>query len=57
MNRMVSQLDGYALISNSDAHSGANLGREANFFAGAPSYDGIFAALRAAARRLPPGTC
>lgn len=54
MNRMVSQLDGYALISNSDAHSGANLGREANFFAGAPSYDGIFAALRAAARRLPP---
>ena len=54
MNRMVSRLDGYALISNSDAHSGANLGREANFFAGAPSYDGIFAALRAAARRLPP---
>ena len=54
MNRMVSQLDGYALISNSDAHSGANLGREANFFAGEPSYDGIFAALRAAARRLPP---
>lgn len=54
MNRMVSRLDGYALISNSDAHSGANLGREANFFAGAPSYDGIFSALRAAARRLPP---
>ncbi len=53
MNRLVSQLDGYALISNSDAHSGANLGREANLFAGNPSYAGMFAALRAAARRQP----
>ena len=51
MNRLVSALDGYTLISNSDAHSGANLGREANLFAGAPSYDGLFAALRRAARR------
>ncbi|WP_302413116.1 UvrD-helicase domain-containing protein [uncultured Desulfovibrio sp.] len=51
MNRMVSALDGYALISNSDAHSGANLGREANLFAGRPSYAGLFAALRAVARR------
>ena len=51
MNRLVSSLDGYALISNSDAHSGANLGREANLFAGDPSYDGLFAALRRAARR------
>ena len=51
MNRLVSSLDGYALISNSDAHSGANLGREANLFTGAPSYDGLFAALRRAARR------
>lgn len=51
MNRLVSALDGYALISNSDAHSGANLGREANLFAGAPSYDGLFAALRRTARR------
>lgn len=51
MNRLVSALDGYALISNSDAHSGANLGREANLFAGTPGYDGLFAALRRTARR------
>lgn len=53
MNRLVSQLDGYALVSNSDAHSGANLGREANLFDGRPSYEGMFTALRAAARRQP----
>lgn len=51
MNRLISRLDGYALISNSDAHSGPNLGREANLFAGPPSYAGMFTALRAAARR------
>ena len=51
MNRLISGLDGYALVSNSDAHSGANLGREANLFAGQPSYAGMFAALRASARR------
>ena len=51
MNRLISGLDGYALISNSDAHSGANLGREANLFAGPPSYAGMFTALHAAARR------
>lgn len=51
MNRLVSALDGYALVSNSDAHSGANLGREANLFAGSPGYEGIFTALRAAAAR------
>ncbi len=51
MNRLISRLDGYALVSNSDAHSGANLGREANLFAGRPSYAGMFAALRASARR------
>ena len=53
MNRLVSRLDGYALISNSDAHSGANLGREANLFDGQPGYDALFAALRATARREP----
>ena len=52
MNRLISGLDGYALVSNSDAHSGANLGREANIFAGHPSYAGMFAALRASAKRL-----
>ncbi len=55
MNRCLSALDGYALISNSDAHSGANLGREANLFCGQLSYDGLFSALRAAARREAPG--
>ncbi|MGE9984765.1 UvrD-helicase domain-containing protein [Desulfovibrio sp. SGI.169] len=53
MNRLISRLDGYALISNSDAHSGANLGREANLFAGPPSYAGMFEALRATAQREP----
>lgn len=53
MNRLLSTLDSYALVSNSDAHSGANLGREANMFAGQPSYKGIFAALRAQAKREP----
>ena len=51
MNRLVSSLDSLALVSNSDAHSGAKLGREAKLFMGQPSFDGIFAALRSAARR------
>lgn len=46
MNRLWSHLDRYAMLSNSDAHSGENLGREANRFSGVPSYDGIFDALR-----------
>ena len=50
MNRLWSALDRYALVSNSDAHSGENLGREANLFEGEPSYDGLFNALRRAAR-------
>jgi uncharacterized protein (TIGR00375 family) len=32
MNRMISHLDRFALISNSDCHSPAKLGREANLF-------------------------
>jgi len=32
MNRRISQLDSYALISNSDCHSPSNLGREVNLF-------------------------
>ncbi|MCR5562699.1 MAG: UvrD-helicase domain-containing protein [Desulfovibrio sp.] len=51
MNRHVSALDGYALVSNSDAHSGANLGREANLFEGKATYAGLFGALRNAAMR------
>lgn len=48
MNWSLSQLDKYALVSNSDAHSGPNLGREANVFElESLSYDNIFAAIRA----------
>ncbi|MDR2160799.1 MAG: endonuclease Q family protein, partial [Desulfovibrio sp.] len=46
MNRLWSRLDGCRLVSNSDAHSGENLGREANVFSGSPSYSGILEALR-----------
>ena len=46
MNRMWSALDAYRLVSNSDAHSGENLGREANLFSGTPSYQGIYNALK-----------
>jgi len=49
MNRLWSELDHIVMVSNSDAHSGENLGREATLFAGEPSYDGIFDALRRAA--------
>lgn len=54
MNRLVGALDGYALISNSDAHSGPNLGREANLFSGELTYDSLFGCLRAQAKRQPP---
>lgn len=58
MNRLVSKLDNYVMISNSDAHSGANLGREANLFSGSPGYDAMFDALRTQAARKPPrGDC
>jgi len=38
MNRRVSQLDRYALVSNSDAHSPIKLGRECNRFCGEPGF-------------------
>lgn len=38
MNRRVSMLDGLQLISNSDAHSPAKLGREATVFSCAPAF-------------------
>ncbi|THF56526.1 UvrD-helicase domain-containing protein [Pseudothauera rhizosphaerae] len=38
MNWRVSSLDGYRLVSNSDAHSPAKLGREATRFSCAPDY-------------------
>ena len=45
MNWRLSQLDRYTLISNSDAHSAAKLGRELNLLDIAPSYDGMRAAI------------
>jgi uncharacterized protein (TIGR00375 family) len=46
MNWRVSKLDKMTLISNSDAHSPRNLGREANIFDTHLSYDAIFSALK-----------
>jgi len=46
MNWMVSKLDGYTLISNSDAHSAPKIGREANLFDCEMSYDAVMNALR-----------
>ena len=49
MNWRVSGLDNVALISNSDAHSLPNLGREANVFEGDKiSYDLLFDGIRSA---------
>ena len=46
MNRRLSALDRYALVSNSDAHSPSKLGREANVFDTEFSYKGLIDALR-----------
>jgi len=46
MNWLLSALDRFRLISNSDAHSGEKLGREANMFAGERSYEGVLRALK-----------
>ncbi len=46
MNWRVSQLDGYTLVSNSDAHSPPKLGREATLFNTELGYDALFAALK-----------
>lgn len=48
MNRRVSSLDGYTLISNSDAHSPSKLGREANRFNTDLSYSAIRSAMQTA---------
>lgn len=45
MNRAISGLDRFSLISNSDAHSPQHLGREANIFQGERSFTGIRNAL------------
>ena len=41
MNWQLSALDRFQLISNSDAHSPAKLGREANLLSGDLSYYGL----------------
>lgn len=46
MNWRLSQLDNIALISNSDSHSLAKIGREANVFDTEVSYEGIAQALK-----------
>ena len=46
MNRLISGLDRYALISNSDCHSPAKLGREVNFFDTAFDFFSMRSALR-----------
>jgi PHP family Zn ribbon phosphoesterase len=46
MNYTVSSLDGRTLISNSDTHSPANLGREVNIFRGEPGYSFIRDSIR-----------
>ncbi|MBP6869703.1 hypothetical protein KBC04_02380 [Candidatus Babeliales bacterium] len=46
MNAQVSQLDRFAILSNSDAHSVQNLGREANLFDTELSYNAITQALK-----------
>lgn len=49
MNRRWSALDRYRLVSNSDAHSPANLGREANLLDADLSWRGVLDALRTGA--------
>ena len=48
MNWRVMSLDGFTLVSNSDAHSPSNLGREANLFNTQLSYPAIKSALQTA---------
>lgn len=51
MNWLVSSLDRFQLISNSDAHSGEKLGREANRFAGAMDFSALRGALSGTSSR------
>lgn len=46
MNWKLSALDSYQLVSNSDAHSPAKLGREANLLDGELSYQGLYDAIQ-----------
>jgi uncharacterized protein (TIGR00375 family) len=46
MNRKWSALDGYTMVSNSDAHSPQKIGREATLFDTALTYDALFHAMK-----------
>lgn len=46
MNRRLSTLDKYTLISNSDAHSPAKIGRESNIFSCPTTYHDIITAIK-----------
>lgn len=56
MNRRVSALDRFALVSNSDCHSPRNLGREANLFTAGFDFFSLRDALKANRRELFRGT-
>jgi uncharacterized protein (TIGR00375 family) len=56
MNRLVSGLDRFALISNSDCHSPARLGREANLFSTELNFFALREALRTNRRDTFRGT-
>ncbi len=56
MNRLISALDRLALISNSDCHSPAKLGREANLFATGFEFFSLRDAIRNNRRDTFPGT-
>ncbi|MBS3779846.1 MAG: UvrD-helicase domain-containing protein, partial [Desulfovermiculus sp.] len=53
MNWLWSDLDAYTLVSNSDAHSGEKLAREANVLAGQPGYENILQALQRTSSTQP----
>jgi uncharacterized protein (TIGR00375 family) len=46
MNRLISSLDKYTLVSGSDSHSPERIGREANVFDTELSYEGIIQAIK-----------
>lgn len=56
MNRRIRCLDSLALVSNSDAHSPENLGRNANRFFGEPSFDAMMNGLRTSDPAVCGGT-